>query len=836
MSQGVGDVGVCSCRCNSSSCVDASSSKPTKQFSVQKDGKGNTVFNIVDSKSGKLSNFSLSDVPGVVGDVSCAGCSVQIVRSTNSGFSGLTDAGDNYFAALFTNTSTATKRRLLQSSSTTGVATPMMCIKAGSGVLFEVTRDSSGWHYPVYDRDSLINTNPNFDFGSFLTIRSRIDSGQDMRAFFFTFSSPGIYAFMDSASAAKKTVVGVVDPVIECPSAFQTNALQPLSAQLLKQFPNVRVADEAVTLAPDYGLVIGLSVGLVGLILIAIGALFFMRRRGLNASSKISHKIDTTSVEELHRFLGDKGVGNVNAARTSSNVDNVVDLEGFSVETLYDKLQDQTNLVTEQLTQQKHDVRDFYEKVSRETMELKSMVMQQLQAAASQANVAAGAPAMSVSGASAEQRRVLIQEEIERRRVIARSMLKNVESELDILAEDMKETMAFREVEEKLRTTLLSEVTDVALTFRDFRLGNKKQQTAVSDRLKQIASNCKAARDAIANESARRQVGDFSIIGGGVLVKPGAREAIDLSELLDDDGQPREIAGLTKVDSLTKLIVPKSSAKMQVGEDVVIPVPPMSCVMPNNGRIVPIEGHTFVDKENGGIAFGSELEIDDIPLMLPYVHNPKLHSGEYYPVPNQQFSHLFILKDYSLPLRKTTMLDPSSGLEVPILAATYHPREGVVPVGGAMIDPITRQLTPIVLGEPMEDPETGQIVPVMGVIIDPSTGAVKPIGGTTIVSGSSDRVVLVRGRRTIDLYSGESIKVGAAVLNATTSKVVGITDDLVHSGEDREMSSTLRVVQAVEELRDEMFNFVEVLLKLQKVIRAVSISDIVRRKQIVWMK
>jgi len=51
-----------------------------------------------------------------------------------------------------------------------------------------------------------------------------------------------------------------------------------------------------------------------------------------------------------------------------------VDLEGFNVQMLFDKLQDHTHLMAEQLTQQKHDVREFYDKVARETVTLRTLV------------------------------------------------------------------------------------------------------------------------------------------------------------------------------------------------------------------------------------------------------------------------------------------------------------------------------------------------------------------------------------------------------------------------------------------------------------------------------
>lgn len=54
-----------------------------------------------------------------------------------------------------------------------GVATdkylvnPVSCITAGSAVIFEGITDES---YPVYDTKSLLNSNPDYDYGEFFNL------------------------------------------------------------------------------------------------------------------------------------------------------------------------------------------------------------------------------------------------------------------------------------------------------------------------------------------------------------------------------------------------------------------------------------------------------------------------------------------------------------------------------------------------------------------------------------------------------------------------------------------------------------------------------------------
>lgn len=69
------------------------------------------------------------------------------------------------------------------------------------------------------------------------------------------------------------------------------------------------------------------------------------------------------------------------------------------------------------------------------------------------------------------------------------------------------------------------------------------------------------------------------------------------------------------------------------------------------------------------------------------------------------------------------MCDYDSGVLVPILAVTIHPRTGLVyPLGGVHTCPFSRMPRPIQVGCPMLDPRTGNLVLITGVSLDPLTG------------------------------------------------------------------------------------------------------------------
>lgn len=68
------------------------------------------------------------------------------------------------------------------------------------------------------------------------------------------------------------------------------------------------------------------------------------------------------------------------------------------------------------------------------------------------------------------------------------------------------------------------------------------------------------------------------------------------------------------------------------------------------------------------------------------------------------------------------MVDPISGLEVPILAVTRHPKtQQYLALGGTYLHPLTNILSPIEIGGAMIGAR-GKIFPILGIGLDRSTG------------------------------------------------------------------------------------------------------------------
>jgi len=105
------------------------------------------------------------------------------------------------------------EKRYLQTTNNQGansIKNPVICIPLGSALLFE---NLSAKNYPIYQIDSLINTNPTFDFSKFLLLASTLkNKTANITRFIFTFNEAGVYVFADSNQTGKITIVSVMSP------------------------------------------------------------------------------------------------------------------------------------------------------------------------------------------------------------------------------------------------------------------------------------------------------------------------------------------------------------------------------------------------------------------------------------------------------------------------------------------------------------------------------------------------------------------------------------------------------------------------------------------------
>ena len=94
------------------------------------------------------------------------------------------------------------------------ITNPVICTTRGSALLFEnLTSDK----YPIYEKDSLLNTNDNFDYGEFDALSKQL-STEVVKSFVFTFDEPGIYVFADSRQTEKQLIIAIMGDGKACPT------------------------------------------------------------------------------------------------------------------------------------------------------------------------------------------------------------------------------------------------------------------------------------------------------------------------------------------------------------------------------------------------------------------------------------------------------------------------------------------------------------------------------------------------------------------------------------------------------------------------------------------
>jgi len=110
------------------------------------------------------------------------------------------------------------RRRLQTESSNKKIFNPLYCINAADSFIFSIDDPN---HYPVYMKNSVMNSNDVFDYGAFNVLEEdmlRLNKEKVTAAsiFAFTFPKPGTYVFNDSADSQKIMVIQVMGPGEEC--------------------------------------------------------------------------------------------------------------------------------------------------------------------------------------------------------------------------------------------------------------------------------------------------------------------------------------------------------------------------------------------------------------------------------------------------------------------------------------------------------------------------------------------------------------------------------------------------------------------------------------------
>ena len=136
---------------------------------------------------------------------------------------------------------------VIDASQSTYIKNPVVCKTLGSAILLE---NLTEFKYPIYVKDSLLNTNDDFDFGEFVNLPDKIKTGK-VSGFVFTFTQAGVYVFSNSLSPAKQMVIAVMDENQGCPGV---TSFQPQTYSALLK---VGASQRTVLEPPDWGMFFG---------------------------------------------------------------------------------------------------------------------------------------------------------------------------------------------------------------------------------------------------------------------------------------------------------------------------------------------------------------------------------------------------------------------------------------------------------------------------------------------------------------------------------------------------------------------------------------------------
>ena len=282
------------------------------------------------------------------------------------------------------------RRRQTDSNSTTDVAeidNPLLCLKIDEALVFTISSDGNGsYHYPVYIKDHLLNTNEGFDYGPFNQLENYIATNVDVSNFVHVFDEAGTYVFADSILHENELVVRVMEDSTACERDGIDLRVLPTSEQYLNEY-GVRKS-QSQNEEPNFAVIFGVTAAAVFLVILLILGLVIWKPKnmGLSMPKALKPKYrrvdappliiqagrDDDDMDDLEKR--GVGVGAPTVVVTDTNPPPMEELENFNVRTFYDKLEDQTLHVTAQLAKQRQDLRGFYERISQQTEDLKGLV------------------------------------------------------------------------------------------------------------------------------------------------------------------------------------------------------------------------------------------------------------------------------------------------------------------------------------------------------------------------------------------------------------------------------------------------------------------------------
>ena len=158
----------------------------------------------------------------------------------------------------------------LDQSTSRYISNPIICKTAGAAILWE---GLSADKYPIYEKDSLLNTNDEFDYGEFNDLPNQLAANPKLSSFVFTFTQTGTYVFTDSRNPVKQMIIAILDVNQGCPG---DSPYAPLTYSALLK---VRAQMRDVLEPPDWYMFFGVLAAGCLLILLTVFIIGYIVKR-----------------------------------------------------------------------------------------------------------------------------------------------------------------------------------------------------------------------------------------------------------------------------------------------------------------------------------------------------------------------------------------------------------------------------------------------------------------------------------------------------------------------------------------------------------------------------
>lgn len=410
------------------------------QLQVHYDPTAQSLMMYDPVSSTSISSFNATTMPGeiscralrAVGSLSSPTCRFFVTQCLSTGMRGVYDPSQTYLSGVLPGTrnttssissrsfylagvgvGTVSPRSGSSSSTPSGIDQPVVCLQNGEGMLWSISSDRL--HYPVYQKDSLFNNNPLFDYSAFTQLAANLkDPSTNIATFAFTFNDAGVYVFADAADNSQIQMISVLGANQNCPNGEAR--YMALTAASAASVGGSRTNN--ILLSPDWLLIAILLVGLVVLIGGLIGGLYYFRSKSWGKDSafepeyrkqaqqhdfdKFASKGTATTKLAKYQLVGAKPSDAAAAGpdgkevvstdrRAAGAVDDKthdleafaddfwdferqVDLEAFDVRFVYEKLEAHSQQIEDKLGKAQEHARDLCMKMLEETESIKALL------------------------------------------------------------------------------------------------------------------------------------------------------------------------------------------------------------------------------------------------------------------------------------------------------------------------------------------------------------------------------------------------------------------------------------------------------------------------------